>query len=206
MLCSCRGTSYLEFPPTTNTPPCHIQSHMPLVPSSDTFSSFPWQPEIHFTKQLSVPHSGKLQCLRFTYVTNGILTMFYLLTDSCAHAFSALALLVWRQEGHPACKKLRGGVLAWLSVWSKMQTCMWPSWCHCHSLSLATVKSRLVSPFWYWLTRIVPDKGPFNGCVCVCYLQTSPCSTKSLFNQHALLSTMHAYHARSPKTLYRETT
>jgi len=22
------------------------------------------------------------------------------------------------QEGHPACKKLSGGVLAWLSVWS----------------------------------------------------------------------------------------
>jgi len=29
---------------------------------------------------------------------------------------SALALLVGRQEGHPACKKLSGGVLAWLSV------------------------------------------------------------------------------------------
>jgi len=30
------------------------------------------------------------------------------------HAFSALTLLVGRQEGHPACKKLSGGVLAWL--------------------------------------------------------------------------------------------
>jgi len=30
--------------------------------------------------------------------------------------FSALTLLVGQQEGHPACKKLRGGVLAWLSV------------------------------------------------------------------------------------------
>jgi len=27
-------------------------------------------------------------------------------------AFSALTLLVGRQEGHPACKKLSGGVLA----------------------------------------------------------------------------------------------
>ena len=36
-------------------------------------------------------------------------------------AFSALTLLVGRQEGHPACKKLlSGGVLAWLSVWSEM--------------------------------------------------------------------------------------
>jgi len=34
------------------------------------------------------------------------------------NAFSALTLLVGRQEGHPACKKLSGGVLVWLSVWS----------------------------------------------------------------------------------------
>ena len=40
-------------------------------------------------------------------------------------------------------------MLAWLSVWSEEQTCIWPSWCHCHSLSLASVKSRLVLPFWY---------------------------------------------------------
>ena len=58
------------------------------------------------------------------------------------------------------------GVLAWLSVWSEMQTCIWPSWCHCHWLSLASVKSRLVFPFWYRLTRVVPEKGPLNGCVC----------------------------------------
>jgi len=42
-------------------------------------------------------------------------------------AFSALMLLLGRQEGHPACKKLSGGVLAWLSVWSEVQTCIWPS-------------------------------------------------------------------------------
>jgi len=39
-------------------------------------------------------------------------------------AFSALTLLVGRLEGHPACKKLSGGVLAWLSVWSEVQTCI----------------------------------------------------------------------------------
>jgi len=43
------------------------------------------------------------------------------------HAFSALTLLVGRQEGHPACKKQSGEVLAWLSVWSKVQTCIRPS-------------------------------------------------------------------------------
>jgi len=30
-------------------------------------------------------------------------------------AFIALTLLVGRQEGHPACKRLSDGVLAWLS-------------------------------------------------------------------------------------------
>ena len=84
-------------------------------------------------------------------------------------AFSALTLLARQQEGHPACKKLSGGVLAWLSVWSEVQTCIWPSWCHCHSLSLASVKNRLVLPFWYRLTRVLLEKGPLNGCVCVCY-------------------------------------
>ena len=83
-------------------------------------------------------------------------------------AFSALMLLVGRQEGHPACKKLSGGVLAWLSACSEVQTCIWFSWCHCHSLSLASVKSRLVLPFWYRLTRVVSDKEPLNGCVRVC--------------------------------------
>ena len=95
-------------------------------------------------------------------------------------SFSALTLLVGRQEGHPACKKLSGGVLAWLSVWIDMQTCMWPSWCRCHSLSLASVKSRLVLPSWYRLTWVVLEKGPLglNGCVCVCLdteNHTTPC-------------------------------
>ena len=81
------------------------------------------------------------------------------------NAFSALTLLVGRQEGHPACKKLSGGVLAWLSVRSEVQTCIWPSWCPCYSLSLASAKSRLVLPFWYRLTRVVLDKGPLNRCI-----------------------------------------
>jgi len=36
------------------------------------------------------------------------------------------------------------------------------------TLSLASVKSRLLLPFWYRLTRVVPDKGPLNRSVCVC--------------------------------------
>jgi len=62
-------------------------------------------------------------------------------------AFSALMLLVGWQVGHLACKKLSGGVLAWLSLWGEMQICI-------HSLSLAAV-----NPDWFYLpgfTFLVP--------------------------------------------------
>ena len=42
-------------------------------------------------------------------------------------AFRALTLLVGQEEGHPACKKLSGGMLVWLCVWVKVQICIWPS-------------------------------------------------------------------------------
>ena len=40
---------------------------------------------------------------------------------------------------------------------------------------LASVKSRLVLPFWYRLTRVVPEKGPLNGCnsSSISYIQSS---------------------------------
>ena len=59
-------------------------------------------------------------------------------------------------------------MLAWLSVWSEVQTCKWPGWCHCHSLSLASIKFRLLLPFWYRLTQVVLEKTPLNG-----YISTS---------------------------------
>ena len=68
-----------------------------------------------------------------------------------------------------ASKKLSVGVLAWLSVWGEVQTCIWPSWFHCHSLSLASVKSYLVL-----LLAHPGSPGQSPGgrktdvCVCVC--------------------------------------
>jgi len=62
-------------------------------------------------------------------------------------AFSALTLLVGRQEGHPACKKLSGGVLEWLSVWSEVQTCI--------RTADATATHCLLlqwNPDWFWLS------------------------------------------------------
>jgi len=51
----------------------------------------------------------------------------WLLLVTYFFAFSALMLLVGQQERHLACKKLSGGMLAWLSVWGEVQTCIWPS-------------------------------------------------------------------------------
>ena len=85
-----------------------------------------------------------------------------------------------------------GGVLVWLSVWSEVQTCIWPSWCHCHSLSLASVKSRLVLPFWYRLTRVVPDKGAVKRVrVCVCRYITIFCQK----NYKLLKTNTISYHS-----------
>jgi len=85
------------------------------------------------------------------------------LAMACICAFSALTLLVGPQEGHPACKNRV--VWYWRGYLSGAR-CMWPSSCHCHSLSLAPVKSRLVLPFWYRLTQVVLEKRPLNGCSC----------------------------------------
>ena len=107
------------------------------------------------------------------WVSEQLLTMeVHCTTLKGASDFHCIVLSVlWRcwlggRKGIRPVKKLSGGLLAWLSLWSEMQTFIWPSWCHCHSLSLATVKSRLVLPYWYRLTRVVLEKGPLNGCVC----------------------------------------
>jgi len=70
-------------------------------------------------------------------------------------AFSALMLLVGREEGHPACKKLEWwgtGMVICLERDADLhmaQLMPLPLTVSC------SVKSRLVLPFWYWLTRVV---------------------------------------------------
>ena len=77
-------------------------------------------------------------------------------------------LLVWWQEGHPACKKTEwwgAGVVICLELGAYLhvaQLMPLPLTISCFS------ESRLVLPFWYRLTRVVLEKGPLNGCVCVC--------------------------------------
>jgi len=77
---------------------------------------------------------------------------------------SALTLLVGRQEGHPTCKKTAGMVIC-LERGADLhmaQLMPLPLTVSCFS------KIQMVLPFWYRLTWVVLDKGPLNGCVCVC--------------------------------------
>ena len=72
-------------------------------------------------------HAFRIGCDCFTLRTNTFTVNSPDYNNNDNIAFSALALLVGRRERHPACKKLSGGVLAWFSVWSEVQTCIWPS-------------------------------------------------------------------------------
>ena len=134
---------------------CSILQHMLKVGNSQVMQDEGWPDE--WTKPIK-PHLGHESIMatltNYRHALNG--SSCIQCTNQIICSYSALTLLVGRQEGHPACKKKQSdGVLAWLSVWSEEQTCIWTSWCHCHSLSLAPVKSRLVLPFWYRLTQVV---------------------------------------------------
>ena len=104
---------------------------------------------------------------QLTYLFTCLLT--YLLS-SLVFAFSALTLLVGWQEGHLARKKLSGRVLAW-SVRGEVQICIWPSWCHCQSLSLAPVNPDWLhengSAFLVLAYPRCPGKRPLNDVVVV---------------------------------------
>jgi len=92
-------------------------------------------------------------------VTLDLLAAFWitLLTDT-QFAYSVLTLLVGWQEGHPACKKLSGGVWAWLSVWGKVQICIFAyvpaDTTAAHCLLLQEIQIGLVLPFRYRLTQV----------------------------------------------------
>jgi len=121
---------------------CMTWNHLPSMPSTSRLTQL-LSPRL----VTQVPSSTSSLNLHVRYTVNWICLRHTLLCAFNAIAFSALTLLLGDRKGVRPVKKLSGGVLAWLSVWSKVQTCIWPSGFHCHSLSLASVKSRLVLPF-----------------------------------------------------------
>jgi len=66
------------------------------------------------------------QLLRPIYFTDSICTFSAFVLSVLLYLQCFDALVGW-QERHLACKKQSGGVLAWLSVWSEVQTCIWTS-------------------------------------------------------------------------------
>ena len=82
-------------------------------------------------------------------------------------AFSALTLLVGRQEGHPACKNWVMGCWHGYLSWARCRLAYGPADATHHFL--LQYNPEFVLPFWYRLTRVVPDRT--IKCVCVwCFL------------------------------------
>ena len=75
--------------------------------------------------------------------------------------------VLWRQEGHPACKKTEwwgAGMVICLERGADLHMAqMMPLPLTVSGFS----KIQICLPFWYRLTRVVPDKWPLNECVCV---------------------------------------
>jgi len=117
-----------------------------------------WDMCLFFALNLTVKKLCHRVCHRVKWCVNFCLSYHII-------AFSALTLLVGRQEGHPSCKETEwwgAGVVICLDRGADSHiTQLMP----CHLLSLPSVKSRLVFPFLYRLTQIVPDRGLLNGCV-----------------------------------------
>jgi len=76
-----------------------------------------------------------------------------------------VASSVRQQEGHLAGKNRVVGCWCGYLSGARCRLAYGPA--DATALSLAAVKSRLVLPFWYWITRVVLDKTLSNG-VCVC--------------------------------------
>jgi len=98
-------------------------------------------------------------------------------------AFSALTLLVGWQEGHPACKKLE-----WLGT--GMVICLERD-ADLHMAQLMPLPlivscfSKIQIGFTFYLTWVVPDKGPLNVCVCVCVrVRVCVCVVQEMWMAH----------------------
>jgi len=93
-----------------------------------------------------------------------IVNLLWILYVRCA--FSALMLLVGWQKGHPACKKLSGEVLEWLSVW----TLEWGADLHMAQLMPLPLTVSCFNKMQIGFTFLVPAHpgchgGPLSGCV-----------------------------------------
>jgi len=114
-------------------------------------------------------------CCLFTFIYFTHSHCIYQLYTCVICAFSALTLLVGRQDEHPACKN-------WvMRCWCG---CLSGARCRLHIVqlmplhpktpsSVASFKSRLVLSFWYRLPQVVLENRPLNGCSSSCVIYAS---------------------------------
>jgi len=101
-----------------------------------------------------------------------------------------LTLLVGRQEGHPACKKLEWWV-AGMDIGLERDADL-----HMAQLMPLPLTVSCFSKIQIGFTFLVPadlgipKKGPLNGCVCVCVFIYSPTDTKDSITRSYLLLCM----------------
>jgi len=67
---------------------------------------------------------------------------------------------------------------------------------HIAQLMPLTVSLLQQNPLWYRLTRVVPDKGPLNGCVCVCVCVFSRQPAQSIEKRVCVYSSTSQSHER----------
>ena len=98
------GTSIQAVRDVADTVCCYYYHHVPFHwPQSPRFLTYP---------------PGHRVCMP---------ALFGACPPQSGYAFNALTLWLGGRKGIWPVKKLCGGVLAWLSVWSKVQTCILPS-------------------------------------------------------------------------------
>jgi len=90
---------------------------------------------------------------------NSFANKFYTSNYCTAVAFSALTLLVGRQEGHPACKNW---VVRYWCGYLSVARCKWFAYCSVDAT--ATPSSLAPVKFWCRLTQVVLEKRPLNAC------------------------------------------
>ena len=133
----------------------HMVQLMPLHPKTPSSLASVVVVAVAVAAAVVLRHAVTLfRDLRLSFwITNFLLHSYF--------AFSALTLLVGRKEGYPACKKTErwaAGVVICLERGADLhmaQRIPLP-------LSLASVKSRLVLPFWYRLTRVKGKVFPYS--------------------------------------------
>ena len=98
-------------------------------------------------------------------------------------------LLVGRQEGHPACKKLNGGVLAWLSLergadLHTAQLMPLPLTVSCFSKILIGFTFQVPAHPRTFCCQCSPGKGAVKRDVCVCvFVSSATKATTQLISQ-----------------------